>query len=53
MRDLLRACCDRIDEAGGEYDADGHSRLYGYGRVNAARAVELAAAAAVPADAAA
>jgi subtilisin family serine protease len=42
VRDLLRASCDRIDEAGGEYDADGHSPLYGYGRVNAARAVELA-----------
>ena len=53
VRDLLRASCDRIDEAGGEYDADGHSRLYGYGRVNAARAVELAAAAAIPADPAA
>ena len=26
VRDLLRACCDRIDEAGGDYDADGHSR---------------------------
>ena len=50
---MLRDCCDRIDEDGGEYDADGHSPLYGYGRVNAARAVELAAAAAPPAAAAA
>ena len=46
-------CCDRIDEAGGDYDGDGHSPLYGYGRVNAARAVELAAAAAQSAGAAA
>ena len=53
VREVLRECCDRIDEAGGDYDGDGHSPLYGYGRVNAARAVELAAAAAVPADAAA
>ena len=42
VRDLLRASCDRIDEAGGDYDAEGHSPLYGFGRVNAARAVELA-----------
>ena len=53
VRDLLRASCDRIDEAGGEYDADGHSPLYGYGRVNAARAVELASAQATSADLAA
>ena len=44
VREVLRDCCDRIDEAGGDYDGDGHSPLYGYGRVNAARAVELAAA---------
>jgi subtilisin family serine protease len=44
VRDVLRDCCDRIDEAGGDYDANGRSRLYGYGRVNAARAVELAGA---------
>ena len=43
VRDVLKDCCDRIDEAGGDYDASGHSSLYGYGRVNAARAVALAA----------
>jgi len=42
VRDIIRRSCDRIDPAGGEYDADGHSRFYGYGRVNARRAVELA-----------
>jgi subtilisin family serine protease len=52
VRDVLRGCCDRIDEAGGAYDADGHSRLYGFGRVNAARAVELAGAAKAAAAAA-
>ena len=43
VRDLLRRACDRIDAGGGKYDAQGHSKWYGYGRVNARRAVELAA----------
>jgi subtilisin family serine protease len=43
VRDLLRDSCDRIDADGGTYDEKGHSIRYGYGRVNAARAVELAA----------
>jgi subtilisin family serine protease len=42
VKDLLRRCCDRIDEAEGGYDAEGHSHKYGYGRLNARRAVELA-----------
>ncbi len=42
VRDILRRCCDRIDSGGGRYGADGRSRLYGFGRVNARRAVELA-----------
>jgi len=42
VRDLLRHSCDRIDEAGGEYDAVGRSAFYGFGRVNAAQAVKLA-----------
>ncbi len=42
VRDVIRRSCDRIDEAGGQYDAGGHSRLYGFGRVNARKAVELA-----------
>jgi subtilisin family serine protease/subtilisin-like proprotein convertase family protein len=42
VRDIIRRSCDRIDPVSGEYDADGHSRFYGYGRVNARRAVELA-----------
>lgn len=48
IRMILKRSCDRIDAAGGRYDATGHSHLYGYGRLNAKRAVELAA----PADAA-
>jgi subtilisin family serine protease len=45
VKDLLRRACDRIDRAHGRYDpATGHSPFYGYGRVNAAKAVRLAAA---------
>ena len=42
VRDILRASCDRIDPQGGGYDADGHSPKYGYGRLNALRAVQAA-----------
>jgi hypothetical protein len=39
VKDALRRSCDRIDPGGGEYDEQGHSRLYGYGRLNAETAV--------------
>src|SRR5215210_5967446 len=39
----LRRCCDRIDPRGGKYDARGHSPFYGYGRLNAEKAVRPAA----------
>jgi subtilisin family serine protease len=42
VKDILRRSCDRIDSANGRYDAGGHSAYYGYGRVNARKAVELA-----------
>jgi subtilisin family serine protease len=42
VKDVLRRSCDRIDTAGGKYDAEGRSAWYGYGRVNARKAVELA-----------
>lgn len=42
VKELLRGACDRIDEAEGDYDEDGHSPHYGYGRVNAHAAVEAA-----------
>jgi subtilisin family serine protease len=43
VRDILKRACDEIDTANGAYDpATGHSRLYGYGRINARKAVELA-----------
>ncbi|HEY0377078.1 MAG TPA: S8 family serine peptidase [Pyrinomonadaceae bacterium] len=42
VKDIIKRSADRIDGAGGNYDANGHSTLYGFGRVNARRAVELA-----------
>jgi subtilisin family serine protease len=43
VKDVLKRACDRIDPQGGAYDANGHSKKYGYGRINARTAVELAA----------
>lgn len=43
VKDLFKRACDRIDPQGGGYDASGHSVKYGYGRLNARTAVELAA----------
>ncbi|HEX6344921.1 S8 family serine peptidase [Umezawaea sp.] len=42
LRKVMRDSADKI--GGVAYDADGHHDDYGFGRVNAARAVELAAA---------
>lgn len=42
VKDILRRSCDRIDPQGGQYDANGHSPLYGFGRLNAETAVRLA-----------
>lgn len=42
VKDIIKRSCDRIDETGGNYDANGRSPFYGYGRVNALKAVELA-----------
>jgi subtilisin-like proprotein convertase family protein len=42
VKDILKRSCDRIDKTGGKYDSKGHSKLYGYGRVNAKKAVDLA-----------
>lgn len=43
VKDILKRSSDKIDTAGGNYDPNGHSTIYGYGRVNAKKAVELAA----------
>jgi subtilisin family serine protease len=42
VRDIIKRSCDQIDTAGGQYDSNGHSPFYGFGRVNAKKAVELA-----------
>ena len=42
VKDLFKRACDKIDPQGGDYDASGHSLKYGYGRLNARTAVELA-----------
>ena len=43
VKDLLRRSCQRIDEAGGEYDPKSrHSVWYGYGRIDAGLAVKNA-----------
>ncbi len=44
VKDIFRRACDKIDVQAGGYDAAGHSRLYGYGRLNAHTAVKLAKA---------
>ncbi|ANI31620.1 peptidase S8 [Yersinia entomophaga] len=42
VRDIIRDSCDKIDRKNGKYDKNGHSKWYGYGRVNAEKAVLLA-----------
>ncbi len=42
VREVLRRSCDKIDPQGGAYDAQGRSRYYGYGRLNAETAARLA-----------
>lgn len=39
VKDLLRRGADRIDVASGTYDGGGHSDWYGYGRINASKAL--------------
>lgn len=42
VKNVLKKCCDKIDETNGNYNSEEHSQLYGYGRLNAERAVQLA-----------
>lgn len=52
VKEIIKNSCDRIDEQMGNYDANGHSPFYGYGRLNALKAVQNAIAAGQqPADA--
>lgn len=39
VKEILKNSCDQIDTANGKYDQNGHSRWYGYGRLNAQKAV--------------
>ncbi len=40
VRQRLQDSADKIDPAGGAYNSSGHSTKYGYGRVNALRALQ-------------
>jgi hypothetical protein len=42
VKPVLRRSCDRIDSEGDEYDEEGHSPHYGYGRLNAEQAARSA-----------
>ncbi|MBI1225013.1 MAG: S8 family serine peptidase [Bacteroidetes bacterium] len=48
VKTIIRNSCDRIDETNGAYDANGHSPKYGFGRLNALKAVQNALAAGQP-----
>jgi subtilisin family serine protease len=42
VKEIIRETAEKIDPANGQYNAAGHSRLYGYGRVDAEKAVKRA-----------
>ncbi len=42
VKELIKNSCDKIDAEFGNYDPNGHSPFYGYGKINAAKAVENA-----------
>ncbi|MBI5916262.1 MAG: S8 family serine peptidase [Bacteroidetes bacterium] len=42
VREIIKNSCDPIDQSMGAYDANGHSPFYGYGRLNAEKAVKNA-----------
>lgn len=41
VKDIIRRSTVRIDPFGGDYDENGHSHFYGYGRADAANAIHL------------
>lgn len=45
VKEIIKDSCDMIDEDMGNYDETGHSPFYGYGKINAAKAVQNALAA--------
>lgn len=48
VKQMIRSSCFRIDREGGQYDKRGHSIFYGYGRIDAAKAVANALKAVKP-----
>ena len=42
VKDILKETAVKIDPANGDYDTDGHSRIYGWGRVDAFAALQKA-----------
>ncbi len=42
VKEIIKKSCEKIDAANGNYDEEGRSDWYGYGRVNAAKAVAIA-----------
>ena len=42
VRDILKDTSEKIDPKGGKYDAYGHSQYYGYGKIDAYKAVRKA-----------
>ena len=50
VKDLIRVSCQKIDKKEGEYDENGHSVWYGYGRIDASVAVVNAQKSLLPAS---
>ena len=44
VREIIKETCEKIDTANGQYDARGHSKWYGYGKIDAEKAVKRALA---------
>ena len=42
VREVIARSCEKIDKEGGSYDERGHSPWYGFGRLDVARAVQIA-----------
>lgn len=42
VKDIIRETAEKIDPVNGQYNAAGHSRYYGYGKVDAEKAVKRA-----------
>jgi Subtilase family/Lamin Tail Domain len=49
VRDILKDTCEKIDATPNQYNAQGHSKKYGYGKIDAQKAVQLAIAMRAPA----